>query len=77
MFGRPKAEFAIIYGRRRIGKSELTDQFICNRNNRLLAREESKTLQPAPLECSAMRAVAPTTSGCGGGSAMAVEIYSL
>jgi len=40
----------VIYGRRRIGISELIDLFINNRNNRLLAREESKTLQPAPLE---------------------------
>ncbi|NOR47874.1 MAG: ATP-binding protein [Methanosarcinaceae archaeon] len=39
-FGRPSAEFVVIYGRRRIGKSELIDQFINNRNKRFLAREE-------------------------------------
>lgn len=44
-FESPKAEFVVIYGRRRIGKSELIDQFINNRGIRLLAREESKTLQ--------------------------------
>jgi AAA+ ATPase superfamily predicted ATPase len=40
-----RAEFMVIYGRRRIGKSELIDQFTDNRGIRLLAREESKTLQ--------------------------------
>jgi AAA+ ATPase superfamily predicted ATPase len=44
-FGSNRAEFVIIYGRRRIGKSELIDQFINNDGIRLLAREESKTLQ--------------------------------
>ena len=44
-FDSPKAEFVVIYGRRRIGKSELIDQFINNRGIRLLASEESKTLQ--------------------------------
>jgi len=44
-FDSPRAEFVAIYGRRRIGKSELIDQFINNRGIRLLAREESKTLQ--------------------------------
>ena len=75
-FGRLRAEFVVIYGRRRIGISELIDQFINNRNNRLLAREESETLQPA-RECSAMWAAAPATGGCGEASIMAVEIYSL
>jgi len=76
-FDSPKAEFVVIYGRRRIGKSELIDQFINNRGIRLLAREESKTLQLAPLECSAMRVAAPATGGCGEASVMAVEMYSL
>ncbi len=40
-----KAEFVVIYGRRRIGKSELIEQFIQNNGIRLLAREESKTFQ--------------------------------
>ena len=40
-----RAEFVVIYGRRRIGKSELIDQFIKDNGIRLLAREESKTLQ--------------------------------
>jgi hypothetical protein len=44
-FGSNRSEFVIIYGRRRIGKSELIDQFIKNNGIRLLAREESKTLQ--------------------------------
>lgn len=44
-FDSTKAEFVVIYGRRRIGKSELIDQFTNNRGIRLLAREESKTLQ--------------------------------
>ena len=40
-----RAEFDVIYGRRRIGKSELIDQFIKDNGIRILAREESKTLQ--------------------------------
>lgn len=41
-----KAELLIIYGRRRIGKSELIDRFIAREKGiRLLAREESRTLQ--------------------------------
>lgn len=40
-----RAEFVVIYGRRRIGKSELIEQFIKEKGIRLLAREESKTLQ--------------------------------
>ncbi len=44
-FDSTKAEFMVIYGRRRIGKSQLIDQFTNNRGIRLLAREESKTLQ--------------------------------
>ena len=44
-FSGNKAEFVVIYGRRRIGKSELIEQFIQNNGIRLLAREESKTLQ--------------------------------
>ncbi len=42
-----RAEFIVIYGRRRVGKTELIDQFIarCNNGVRLLAREESKTFQ--------------------------------
>ena len=44
-FDSNRSEFVIIYGRRRIGKSELIDQFIKNNGIRLLAREESKTLQ--------------------------------
>lgn len=42
-----RAEFVVIYGRRRVGKSELIDQFIKKSGNgiRLLAREESKALQ--------------------------------
>lgn len=40
------AELVILYGRRRVGKSELLDQFIASAGGiRLLAREESKTLQ--------------------------------
>lgn len=40
------AEFLVIYGRRRVGKSELIDQFLQNTEGiRLLAREEAKTLQ--------------------------------
>ncbi|MEA1894416.1 MAG: hypothetical protein U9N36_04270 [Euryarchaeota archaeon] len=39
-FGSNRSEFVIIYGRRRIGKSELIDQFIKNNGIRLLAREE-------------------------------------
>jgi len=44
-FNSNRAEFVVIYGRRRIGKSELIDQFIQNNGIRLLAREEAKTLQ--------------------------------
>ena len=44
-FDSNRAEFVVIYGRRRIGKSELIDQFIQNNGIRLLAREGSKTLQ--------------------------------
>ena len=41
-----KAEFVILYGRRRIGKSELIEQFLESAHGiRLLAREESKHLQ--------------------------------
>lgn len=42
-----RAELVVIYGRRRVGKTELIDQFIarCGNGVRLLAREESKTLQ--------------------------------
>jgi len=41
-----KAEFVVLYGRRRVGKSELIDQLLASRAGiRLLAREESKTLQ--------------------------------
>jgi len=45
-FHSEKAELVILYGRRRVGKSELTDQFISQVGGiRLLAREESKHLQ--------------------------------
>ncbi len=43
-----RAEFLIIYGRRRIGKTELVEQFISKNNIRgirLMAREESKHYQ--------------------------------
>ncbi len=41
-----KGELLILYGRRRVGKSELIDQFISQTHGiRLLAREESKHLQ--------------------------------
>lgn len=42
-----RAEFIVIYGRRRVGKTELINQFIaaCKNGVRLLAREESKTFQ--------------------------------
>ncbi|WP_292365348.1 MULTISPECIES: ATP-binding protein [unclassified Methanoculleus] len=41
-----KAEFVVLYGRRRVGKSDLIDQFLQFGNGiHLLAREESKTLQ--------------------------------
>lgn len=41
-----RAEFVILYGRRRIGKSELIERFLeTARGIRLLAREESKHLQ--------------------------------
>lgn len=40
------AEFIVLYGRRRVGKSELIDEFVKGRNGiRLLAREESRSLQ--------------------------------
>lgn len=40
------AELIVLYGRRRVGKSELVDQFIASKGGiRLLAREESKMLQ--------------------------------
>ena len=40
-----RAEFSIIYGRRRIGKSRLIDEFIQNKKGaRLLAREESEKM---------------------------------
>lgn len=39
-------EFLVLYGRRRVGKSELIDQFISLHNGiRFLAREESKQMQ--------------------------------
>ncbi len=41
-----RGEFIVLYGRRRVGKSELIDRFLEGRNGvRLLAREESKVLQ--------------------------------
>jgi len=42
-----RAEFIVIYGRRRVGKTELIEQFInrCKNGVRLLAREESKAFQ--------------------------------
>jgi AAA+ ATPase superfamily predicted ATPase len=41
-----KAEFMVLYGRRRVGKSELIDQFLSSHHGiRVLAREESKSLQ--------------------------------
>jgi hypothetical protein len=41
-----RAEFLLLYGRRRIGKSELIDHFIKSHSGiRLLAREESQTQQ--------------------------------
>ena len=40
-----RAEFTIIYGRRRIGKSRLIDEFIEDKKGvRLLAREESEKM---------------------------------
>lgn len=40
------AEFIVLYGRRRVGKSELIDQFLrTSRGIHLIAREESKQLQ--------------------------------
>ncbi len=40
------AELIVLYGRRRVGKSDLLDKFISSKNGiRLLAREESKMLQ--------------------------------
>ena len=45
-YGGDRAEFLVLYGRRRVGKSELIDRFLEGRNGvRLLAREESKVLQ--------------------------------
>jgi hypothetical protein len=45
-YQRDKAEFVILYGRRRIGKSELIERFLGSAHGiRLLAREESKHLQ--------------------------------
>lgn len=44
--GSDRAEFLLLYGRRRIGKSEIIDQFIKARQGiRLLAREEAEALQ--------------------------------
>lgn len=41
-----RAEFLLLYGRRRVGKSELLDRFIREQGGiRLLAREEAETLQ--------------------------------
>jgi len=41
-----KAEFLILYGRRRVGKSTLIDEFISKHKGiKLCAREESKKLQ--------------------------------
>ncbi len=41
-----QAEFLLLYGRRRVGKSEIIDQFLKTQPGvRLLAREESETLQ--------------------------------
>lgn len=41
-----RAEFLLLYGRRRVGKSELLEQFLkSNQGVRLLAREEAETLQ--------------------------------
>jgi len=41
-----RGEFVVIYGRRRVGKTELIEQFISRKGGvRLLAREESKSLQ--------------------------------
>jgi AAA+ ATPase superfamily predicted ATPase len=41
-----KAEFVVIYGRRRVGKTALIEKFLEGKKGvRLLAREESKTLQ--------------------------------
>ena len=45
-YANSNAEFIILYGRRRIGKSELIEQFLLSTHGiRLLAREESKHLQ--------------------------------
>lgn len=44
--GSDRAEFLSLYGRRRVGKSELIDQFLKSRPGvRLLAREENEALQ--------------------------------
>lgn len=41
-----RAEFLILYGRRRVGKSELIEQFLKRKKGlRLLAREQSEALQ--------------------------------
>lgn len=41
-----RAEFVIVYGRRRVGKSELIEQFLKGKKGlRLLAREQSEALQ--------------------------------
>lgn len=46
LFKSKKAEFVVIYGRRRIGKSKLIEKFIENKKGiNLLAREESDHLQ--------------------------------
>lgn len=50
-----RAEFIVIYGRRRIGKSELIEQFLKGAHGiRFLAREESKHLQlkKISLDCA-------------------------
>ncbi len=45
-YAQKNAEFIILYGRRRIGKSELIEQFLKNTTGiRFLAREESRHLQ--------------------------------
>ena len=45
-FDNHNPELSVFYGRRRVGKSELIDQFIKSRSGiRILAREETKELQ--------------------------------
>jgi hypothetical protein len=45
-FGSKRAESLILYGRRRVGKSELIEHFLKNKPGlRILAREESSLLQ--------------------------------